>query len=60
MVVHVRAERGAETRELCGVVGIATAPGVFPLCPSLNKPLNRTAHQRCWWVPVALRAPTVG
>jgi len=25
-----------------------------------NKRLNRTAHQRCWWVPVALCAPAAG
>ncbi len=25
-----------------------------------NHRVNRTAHQRCWWVPSALRAPASG
>jgi len=33
--------------------------GVFLRLPP-NKRLNRTAHQRCWWVPVPLRAPAAG
>ena len=60
MVVHVRAERGGETRKLCGAVGNAGASGVCPLCPSLNPAMNRTARQRGWRVHFALRATSAG
>ena len=44
------------------VSGVAIAPvfvtGFWRLPP--NHRVNRTAHQRRWWVPSALRAPAAG
>jgi len=41
------------------VEAVFISEGVFSELPP-NKRLNRTAHQRCWWVPVALCAPAAG